>query len=206
MRLNTKTFAKVPLSQSCDSPEVGLEKKPKKITHYSALVEAKIAYFRPTDSKIRRIYDRGIPMGGLEGSVQAWRWLYPWASVSYLQQIGHTQTLHNRTQVQLVPIGFGLKFLWDFKPLSVYAGAGPLISYVRMKDYSPYVSPTSSKWAWGGVGKVGLIFFPVKHFSVDIFADYSYMKFDFGNSGGNVIRTDANFSGWSFGGALGVAF
>lgn len=181
-------------------------KKPKGPTHYPGFVEAKIAYFRPTSGDIRQIYDRGIPMVGIEGSARACPYLYPWASVGYLQQIGHTPIYHTRTQVQLAPIGFGLKFLYDFKPLSVYAGAGALISYLRMKDDSPYVIPSSSKWSWGGIGKVGLLFFPIKHFSVDLFADYSYMKFDFHKGERKVIRRDVDFSGWSFGGALGFAF
>ena len=93
-------------SKQGDPP--ALPKKSKK-TDYVAFLEAKCAYFRPTDSKIRHLYAQGMPLGGIEASVKVCRFLYPWVSASYLSQVGHTANYHSRTQVQLVPIGFGLK-------------------------------------------------------------------------------------------------
>ena len=48
--------------------------------------------------------------------------------------------------------------------------------------------------------------FPVENFLIDLFADYSYMKFNFHTTQGKVVRTSANFSGWSLGLSIGYAF
>lgn len=178
----------------------------KKATDYKALLEAKIAAFFPIHSKVRRIYDTAIPMCGVEANIKTYKGLYRYMNASYLWASGHAIGSKDRTHVQLVPLGVGLKFIYDLKPLSMYVSAGPLLSYIHMKDSSPYVIRKSYKWSWGGNGKVGLLFFPLKHFLIDVFVDYSYMKFDFHNGHHKVVRTDVDFSGWSIGAAVGYAF
>jgi hypothetical protein len=63
-----------------------------------------------------------------------------------------------------------------------------------------------SKWAAGGVGKLGLFIRPTQGFFIDIFGDYSYMKFDFHGGSKKVVRHNVDFSGWSVGGGIGWAF
>lgn len=171
------------------------------------LLEAKAAYFFFTDSRIRDIFSTGTGIYGLEVSYQAWNWLYGWASGSFLTKEGHSTAAHHRTHVTLVPLALGLKFVHSFNCFDFYAGLGALYSYFHTKDHSPYVIPSTSKWGWGGTAKVGLLFYPYKCLFIDIFSDYSYMKFDVHKHSERTIYShDPNFSGVSIGGGIGWQF
>jgi hypothetical protein len=169
------------------------------------LIEAEASYFHPTKKLIRKIYSNGMGLYGLEASMKATDWLYPWISGSYLHEKGHSIGAHSSTKVTLVPLGIGLKAMYNFGRTSLYAAAGPLYSHIHMKDEAPFVIESRSKWDWGGIGKVGVYFFSRHSFFVDLFADYSYMKFHFHNGSGKTVSHDVNFSGWAAGGAIGFA-
>ncbi len=170
------------------------------------LLEAKAAYFRPSDNKFRKIYSsRGIY--GVESSVQAWRELYGWASGSYYSSWGHSIWLKNRTHVCFVPLALGLKYIFNFEKVDVYAGAGAMGTYLHIRDYSHYVTPRSSKWGFGGVAKAGAIVDLPHSFFLDFFSDYSYMKIQFHNTDRHRVQSHpVDLSGWSIGGAIGYRF
>lgn len=168
--------------------------------------EAKAAYFLPIDSKFRKIYsDRSIY--GAEYSCQAWQGLYGWASGSYYSSWGTSIGLKHRTHIYFIPVALGLKYLYRFKRVDLYVGAGAMGTYLHIKDYSRFVIPTSCKWGFGGIAKAGLIVNLPKAFFIDFFSDYSYMKVDFHNTDhGKVQRHSADLSGWSIGGSIGYRF
>jgi len=173
------------------------------------LVEAKAAYFHPTNRKICKIYSNGMGMYGAEATYLGWSCLYPWVSVDYMSRKGHSLGEHDPTRVTVVPLGFGLKFLQDIGCTRFYLGAGALYSHIRMRDHSPFVFRAPSRWQWGGIWKIGLLVHPMDWFSIDLFTNYSYMKFDFHKRHEGeirVIRHDVDFSGWSFGGSIGMTF
>ena len=172
----------------------------------TSMRELKAACFVPTCAKIRKIYSNTMGLYGLELSYQTWDWLYPWVSGSVLSQAGSSMGSGSHTRATVAPLGIGLKGIYHFKHAGVYIGAGPLYSYLRIKDHSAFVLPTTSRWEWGGIGKVGVILFSNKAILLDIFADYSYMKFNFPQNSGIVIRNDVDFSGWSAGASLGLAY
>ena len=176
-----------------------------KMHHHTFLLEGKASYFSPTDAKVRKIYTQGTGLYGIESSVQAWRWLYPWISGSILSVNGHSEHFHHRTNAILVPLGAGLKFLHNFTHANIYLGLGALYSYLHMHDHSHYVISSSSQWTWGGIAKLGICVFPTNALFIDFFADYSYMKFPFHDGHGKVYRSDVNFSGWSSGAGIGFA-
>ena len=165
--------------------------KPAEWCHRGVIGEIKASCFIPTQEKTRKIYSDTMGMYGVELSVKTGSWLYPWASGSVIVQDGHSRAT-------VVPVGFGLKAMRHFKHAGIYAGAGPLYSYLHVRGRSEVSS--SSQWDWGGIAKAGVILFTNHTFLVDLFADYSYMKFDHHGSG------EVNFSGWSVGGAIGIAF
>ncbi len=173
---------------------------------WDSFLEAKAAYFYPTDDKFRSIYNsRGIY--GLEYTCQAWKWLYPWISTSYYSSWGKSMGFGYRTHIYFIPIGLGLKYLHSFKHADLYAGVGGLATYVHIRNHSPFVVPTTAKWGGGAIAKVGLLINLPKSFLIDIFSDYSYMKVDTRKSDhGKVIRHHVDLSGWSIGGAIGYRF
>ena len=171
-----------------------------------AFVEAKAAYFLPTDDKFRKIYSGGGIYGG-EISCQAYKGLYGWASGSYFYKSGHSIGEHNATRITMVPLGLGLKYLYRISFADLYLGAGVLGTYVHMKDSSHYVVHEHSKWGVGGIIKGGAILNVNKHFFVDLFTDYSFMNVNFHNThNGTVARHNADLSGWSIGTGIGYRF
>jgi hypothetical protein len=170
--------------------------------------EVKAAYFRPSDDKFRRIYNEGAIYGG-EVSCQAWKNLYGWASANYFHKSGTSigRAGGNTTNITFVPLGLGLKYLFPIRFVDVYAGGGILSTYLHMDDHSHHVIKSNSKWGVGGIVKAGAIFNVDKHFFIDLFSDYSFMKVDFHNThGGKVVRHDADLSGWSIGLGIGYRF
>ncbi len=177
----------------------------KKRTHHVYL-EEKASYFSPISHKVRDIYAKGMGMYGFELSFPIWNFIYGWTSGSYLSKVGHSIGDHSRTRVKLIPLGIGLKFMYTVDCIDFYAGVGGLGTYFHTNDQSPFVIRSTSKWAAGGIGKLGLFIRPTKVFFIDLFGDYSYMNFNFHGSSKKVVRHNVNFSGWSVGGGIGWAF
>ncbi len=167
--------------------------------------EAKAAYFHPIKSKIQDIYSDNMGMYGVE---MTWRerdqYIGLWVSASYLGQSGHSIGGHHRTEFTLVPLGMGFEYIHNFESVDLYLGMGGLYSYLLMHDHSPFVIHTSNTWDWGGIWKMGIRIFPTNYLFIDVFSDFSYMKFHFHNVR-KVVRHDPNFSGFSVGVAIGVA-
>ncbi len=170
---------------------------------FETRLEAKASYFYPTDSTTRQIMGSGVLIGA-ESSFQAYRGLYPWLSASVFPNRGHSIGERFNTKMRLVPIGVGLKYLFDAGCLSPYIGAGFLPSYLYCKDEAPAVKRVRKKWGLGGIFKTGLCI-DASWFFVDLFAEYMLLKFDFSDTEKTYGRK-ADLSGLSAGGGLGVRF
>lgn len=171
------------------------------------LLEARVSYFHPTDSRYRRIYG-GAPFYNVELSVESYCNFYPWLSVGYLYDCGHSIGKRNRTKIDLVPMSLGLKYLFCCDCFRPYLGAGLGVTYLKTEDHSKFVIKNRSNWGAGGVFKLGLIYDWTSCFFIDLFIDYTYMKIDFG-SGHHKKRIyghDADVSGFFFGAGLGYSF
>lgn len=179
-----------------------------------ALVEAKAGYFYPTDHKFRKIYSGG-GVYGMEVSYEALCNVYAWGSVNYFSQDGRSyqegpDTVDidtNRTSIEIVPLGFGLKYLYNSCYGDFYVAAGPLATHMHIKDHSPFVIQRINKWGWGGTVKLGANFDLCDNLYLNVFSDYSYMKMDFHYTDNQrVVRTEADISGISVGAGLGYKF
>ena len=75
-------------------------------------LEGKAAYYYPTNSKrFRDIYsDAGLY--SLESGVQAWKGLFPWASVGLLYTSGSSLGSSEKTRFYAIPIGLGIKYFF----------------------------------------------------------------------------------------------
>ena len=111
-----------------------------------------------------------------------------------------------KTKIQMVPLTLGLKYILPTKCLSPYLGAGLLVSYVDIRNHSPYVRKKDSKWGVGGICKLGCLADISQSFFIDVFCDYSYLKVTFGDHHQKVLRHKTDLSGLSFGGGLGYRF
>ncbi len=157
--------------------------------------------------KFRDIYSEGGIYGG-EFTWQMRQKLYGWISADYFSKKGFSIGEHDPTKITMVPLGAGLKLKFPFKrTVDLYIGAGVLGTYLHMRDHSPFVIPSSSKWGVGGIAKVGAICKIGEHFFIDLFTNYTYTKIDFDNADQEiVIRQNANLSNCSFGAGMGYRF
>lgn len=170
------------------------------------LLEAKAAYFRPTAHLFREIYGEG-GIYGLEFSIQSWKNLYTWTSVSCFAKSGSSIGEHNKTNLIYVPICLGIKYLFPVKNWYFFLGAGAIAGYLHIHDHSPFVIQKVVKWGAGGIVKANALYNVSNHFFLDFFTDYSFLKIDFHKTNhGTVIRHHADLSGWSISAGLGVRF
>ena len=167
-------------------------------------LEARAAYYYPTDSTFRDIYD-GAGLYGLELSYQCGWNLYPWASAGYFYQTGQSIPDKTDTTVYLVPLACGLKYQWCCKCIRPYLGVGVNIPYLYTKDESPFVVNIRNKWGVGAIFKSGFIYDFGNCFYSNIFLDYSWTKIDF-NDTDITLGTTADISGLAFGAGIGFRF
>ena len=166
-------------------------------------VEAKAAYLYPISERYREVYGTG-GIYGLEYTTQFYKRLYGWASADYFHIDGKSSRGHS-TESTLVPLAFGLKAVIPYKRTDFYIGLGPTFTYIHFTDNSPFVIRHSSKWGYGVIAKAGALFNFKKHFFLDLFADYSYLRDRFHNTNHDrVIRPHMDLSNWSIGAGLGI--
>lgn len=169
-------------------------------------IEAEVAYFHPTDSLFRDIYGGGVIYGiqFLYSVTPCW---YPWLSVNYFNKSGRSIGEKTKTEIDLVPIGFGIKYM--FCPCSCwrpYLGIGPQVNYLHIDNDSRFVIDPVKKWGIGGTFEAGMMYRWCGFF-LDVFAKYSYMKFNFcTDPTEGVLRRDADVSNFNFGGGIGYCF
>lgn len=173
--------------------------------HWEA--SARVGYFYPTDKKVREIYSDGWPEYQLE---LAYTFCGPWSvwtNVGYFTEDGHSIGFGDDTRLQLVPVGAGVKYNFNFAcNWDAYLGAGATYSFMRIKDDSEFVEEHVSKNAWGGVVKSGIRYHFYQCGFVELFTDYYYTKFNFSGDDDGIERHDANLSGFLFGAGLGISF
>jgi len=107
--------------------------------------------------------------------------VFAWASLAGLKKSGHSIGLENSTKITLLPIGFGLKYFYlvDCMNFDIYGGGGPVATYLKTNDFSPYVVQKHAKWAFGGVLKAGAMFPITDCLLIDLFADFSFVNMNF---------------------------
>lgn len=177
------------------------------------LLEFKGAYFHPTGSSFKKIY-KGAALYGPEITVQLcddsdW---YGFASVDYLSKGGYSIGLGTPTKISLLPMAIGLKYFtpvpcWECTDFYVGLGFQPV--RVKIRNDSPYVIPRQTKWALGGIVKVGSYIYLPRNVFIDVFIDYSFAKLSSGSAAGPmgpIVPLKASVSGAIFGIGLGYRF
>jgi len=178
------------------------------------LLEFKGAYFKPTGKRFKHIY-KGGALYGPELTVQlsecSDRW-YGFLSVDYYSKKGHSIGLGTPTKVSLLPIGIGIKYFipscWcdntDF-----YLGLGFQPVRVHTHDFSPFVIPKITKWAFGGIAKGGAYIDIACNVFLDLFIAYSFARASNHttmSSTGPIVPLRSSVSGAIFGAGLGYRF
>lgn len=172
-------------------------------------IEGRFAAFFPLDSKVCKIYNDALPSVEVEASMGIWNCLQGFFNASYVWNEGRSIGLNDKTNLELIPLAFGLKWVQPIMcDIDAYLGAGATYSFLRIKDHSPFVHEHVRKEEWGGTVKAGFIWHYTSCIFLEGFVDYYYTKFKFHttNSEPFVYRHDADLSAVKLGFGLGYSF
>lgn len=134
-------------------------------------LEARGAYFQPTDGAFKDIYGSGTTFGGevgfgLRGNLSLW------LSGDFFTKTGKLTFTGEETKIQITPACAGVQFRFSASRLSPYVGAG--VGYFQFKETNPIGEVKEGNL--GFVGKAGLSFDLGTAFFLDLQAKYSYCK------------------------------
>lgn len=177
---------------------------------YGISATARVAYYHPESSRMRKVYANGFADYQLEiGKMIGCHWQV-WTGVSGFSKEGHSTYSHNSTRLQLIPIYLGVKYFYNVSPcIDLYAGGAACYSMLRIKDHSHYVHEHTNKNAFGGLAQLGLNYYFTDCIFVNLFADYYFQHFHFKKSDSYsyyVERNSLNMSGYKLGGGIGFVF
>ncbi|MCB1115987.1 MAG: hypothetical protein KDK71_05900 [Chlamydiia bacterium] len=175
------------------------QKKPREI-----LLEGKASYFVSTNEKFRDIYG-GTGLYRIEANIQVWKDLYTWVSLGYMYGWGDSSR-GNHTHIHVVPLSFGVNYLFKLENWTPYAGIGPILAYSYIHNGSHYVTRHQNGWGGGFQTKLGSFVSLTERLFLDLFADYSFIRMSFNHSGKRTYHHKGDLSGFSFGAGLGYRF
>lgn len=176
-------------------------------TEIRPTLEVKGGYFFFADSKLRKIYNEGGVDVQVSGSFPIWEWLQGYVSVEYLERHGRSLHGHQKTSIWEIPVSVGLKPVFKICPeVEYYITIGPRYFYVHQHNHSSFVDRHLSHNGVGGFVNTGFNFFPMEHFLVDVFGEYSYERAHFHAHKTHVYGRSIQVGGFVFGVGLGYAF
>ncbi|WP_068468870.1 hypothetical protein [Candidatus Protochlamydia phocaeensis] len=176
------------------------------------LFEVKTGYFFFSNSKMRKVYDRGGLDTQLCASYPLWnltsRWiLNAYAAVEYFYRSGKSIKGHQKTSLWSVPINIGLKPVYKINPsMQYYFAIGPRYFYIHQHNHSSYVYENKSRNGLGLFLNTGFNYVPCDHVVIDIFGEYSYAKIHFHTGKSGVYTRNIQISGFTFGAGIGYKF
>lgn len=144
-------------------------------------LEFRSSAFFHSNSKFRDIYGVADPAFGIELSKKFCCNYQAWVDVDY--SYSNTDSQCCRTDFKVLNTSFGINCVYSLGcSWDAYAGIGPAISWVKLKNETCCGRERFSRCAVGGVLKTGLYYHFCNNFFIDIFADYLYQPVNLGNS------------------------
>ncbi len=134
-------------------------------------LEAKGAYFMPTEQVFKDVYGGG-PAFGAEVGVSLMGGLGLWAGVDYYTKKGKLTFTEEDTEITLMPVSGGIRLSLGAGMLRPYVGAG--VAYVKYKETS--VIGTVDKGDVGFLGQAGIRLYVSGGFFLDVQGRYSTCK------------------------------
>ncbi len=157
-------------------------------------LEARGAYFSPSDAAFREIYGYGVSWGGEISFVISKR-ASVWAGGDYFSKVGKLGFTEEETKIRIAPLAVGLKYHFALGRLRPYAGAG--VAFFQYKEANSI--GTIQKGALGLVGRAGLLVMLGPAFFIDLQGTWSTCSVQ-------PLEARANLGGLSLGLGLGFEF
>ncbi len=193
------------ITDTCYEPEITDTCCP--CTKQHPLIEVKAGYFFFTDSVMRHVYDEGGLDVQLSGSYPFYKLLHVYGSVEYLEKSGHSINGHQKTSLWAIPLSLGLRPVFPIGDhLQVYFTIGPRYFFVHAHNHSSYVPKKMHANGCGGFVNTGVLFIIGKHFTIDLFGEYSYKRLHFHSGKPETEGHTVQVGGLTFGGGLGYSF
>lgn len=178
----------------------------------SPLFDVKMGYFFFSNSKLRKVYDKGGLDIQLCTSYPLWklnsRWnLHAYGALEYFQRSGRSMNGHQKTSVWSVPMNIGLKAVYAIcANMQYYFAIGPRYFYIHQHNHSSYVYKNRSRNGLGFFVNTGFHYILCDRFFIDIFGEYSYAKIRLHGERPRVYTRNIQMGGFTFGGGIGYKF
>ncbi len=131
------------------------------------------SYFHPSQTVFRDIYSSGL-MYGFEIDKGVWKRIRVWFGARYFEKLGELTYTKERTRVNILPIGFGIKYGYHGKEkINLYAKMGLRYNAFRESNVLGKVEDGKIGFVFG----IGSSLKISKKFFFDLFLDYSMCKF-----------------------------
>ena len=170
-------------------------------------IEFKTGYFFFSESKMRKVYNKGGLDLQIAGSYPVWRWLQIYGSVEYIERHGQSLNDHQKTRIWEYPISLGLKSVAKIcEKTQYYFTIAPRYFFVHVHNNSPFMDRKMNQNGIGGFVGTGFNFLPTPHLLIDVFGEYSYCKLHFHTHKSNTTGRAVQVGGFAFGAGLGYAF
>jgi hypothetical protein len=166
--------------------------KPEKKRYVS--VKAGASYFYPSEKRCRDVYSAGM-MVKAEINFEIWKDLSLWIGGGYFSRKGKLFFTKEETELQIIPVGAGVKYTIFKNRINVYSGAG--LKYYQFKETNPLGDV--NKVGFGFVGKIGAFVLLGEGLIFDLCMDYSYCKM-------KPATRSINVGGFEVGAGIGYRF
>lgn len=176
------------------------------------LLEIKAGYFLFSDSKMRKVYDRGGLDIQLCASYPLWNLSSGWGlnaygAVEYFQRSGKSINGGQKTSLWSVPVNIGIRPVYAINNnMQYYFTVGPRFFSIHQHNHSSYVYKNRSKNHLGFFVNTGFNYVLRDHFIFDLFGEYSYGEIHFHRGNSRVYTRNTQIGGFTFGGGLGCEF
>ena len=120
------------------------------------MIELKVGYFIFSDSRMRKVYDKGGIDLQLSSAFPICKWLQIYASCEFFQRSGKSLNLNENTSIWGVPLNLGLRSIFEISERSrYYLSAGPRYTFIQAHNQSSYVPHHVNNSAVGGFVNTG---------------------------------------------------
>lgn len=172
-------------------------------------IEGGASYFYPQSGILRDIYGAGVNYH-LNFSQNVYKNLDLWVGANYFNKDGHSLGAHQKTNIKIIPVNLGLKYLFPvhFQHVNIdfYINGAFKYYFLKIHDYSPFVAKHSNKDGFGVVFGGGSYIYLYKHIFLNFLIDYSFKQFFDFHHKPHTQSHSVDVSGWDFGGGIGVKF
>lgn len=174
--------------------------------------EVKTGYFFFSDSKMRKVYDRGGLDIQLCDSYPLWnltrRWnLSAYGAVEYFHRFGKSIHGGQKTSLWSIPINFGLKPTYTIDTgMEYYFSVGPRYFYLHQHNLSSDIYKNKSGHGLGFFINTGLNYLLCDLFTLDIFGEYSSANAHLHSRSSHTYTRNIQVGGFAFGVGAGCEF